>query len=70
MGTFIVRGHMINLVFISLFIVLTLIQRFLLRRENYLKQQEKSKTTQEELQDILENDSRVGDESVNFVYRL
>lgn len=66
----VVRGHRINLLFISLFIILAIIQRFLLRRENNLKQQEKSKMTLEELQELNENDTRIGDESLDFVYRL
>ncbi|KAG2211881.1 hypothetical protein INT47_004568 [Mucor saturninus] len=64
------RGHRINLMFISLFIILALIQRFLLRRENNLKRQEKSKLTPEELQELTESDKKIGDESFDFVYRL
>ncbi|KAI7891673.1 major facilitator superfamily domain-containing protein [Mucor mucedo] len=64
------RGHRINLMFISLFIILTLIQRFLLRRENNIKRQEKSKLTPEELQELTESDNKIGDESFDFVYRL
>jgi hypothetical protein len=60
----IVRGHYINLLFITLFILLTFIQRALLNRQNKLKR-EKLLTEQEE-----EEDARVGDEALNFEYRL
>lgn len=65
-----VRGHRINLAFISIFILLTLVQRFLLNRANEQKKQEKAKLSEEELQQIAENDSRVGDESIEYEYRL
>ncbi|CAO3630814.1 unnamed protein product [Mucor hiemalis] len=64
------RGHRINLAFISIFILLTLLQRFLLNRANEQKKQEKAKLSEEELQQIAENDSRVGDESIEYEYRL
>ncbi|KAI9363113.1 major facilitator superfamily domain-containing protein [Pilaira anomala] len=63
------RGHRINLVFISLFILLALLQRFLLRRTNDAKSLEKSKLTVEELSNFAANDSRIGDASLDFVYR-
>ena len=68
--THIVKGHRINLVFICIFITLALVQRYLLRRANELKQAEKAKLTQEELQQLAENDDRIGDESLDYVYRL
>ncbi|KAI8646788.1 major facilitator superfamily domain-containing protein [Parasitella parasitica] len=64
------RGHITNLAFIVVFICLTLTQRFLLQRANDKKYEEKAKLTADELQDVLENDSRVGDESLDYVYRL
>ncbi|GAA5795862.1 hypothetical protein HPULCUR_001224 [Helicostylum pulchrum] len=64
------RGHRINLVFISLFIVLALLQRFLLRKANNAKKLEKSKLTIEELSAFAANDARIGDESLDFMYRV
>ncbi|CEP19942.1 hypothetical protein [Parasitella parasitica] len=64
------RGHIANLIFIVIFICLALTQRFLLQRANKKKYEEKSKLTADELQQVLENDSRVGDESLDYVYRL
>lgn len=66
----IVRGHLTNLLFIILFISLALTQRFLLNRANRKKREEKAKLSPEDLQDILESDTRVGDESLDFIYRL
>ncbi|KAI9487467.1 MAG: major facilitator superfamily domain-containing protein [Benjaminiella poitrasii] len=64
------RGHKINLCFISIFIILTLVQRGLLSRANRRKQQEKENSRNEELQTLLGNDTRIGDESLDFKYRL
>lgn len=64
------RGHVINLVFIVVFICLALTQRYLLQRANKNKYEEKSKLTADELQDMLDNDTRIGDESLDFTYRL
>lgn len=65
-----VRGHATNLAFIMVFICLALTQRSLLQRANKKKYEEKSKLTADELQEMLENDARVGDESLDFTYRL
>lgn len=65
-----VRGHMINLGFLVLFIILTMVQRYLLYRKNQLKEQEKMKLTEEQIEQMEDNDARVGDEAVDFVYRL
>lgn len=65
-----VRGHVTNLAFIMVFICLALTQRSLLQRANQKKHEEKSKLTADELQEMLENDARVGDESLDFTYRL
>ncbi|CAO0797286.1 unnamed protein product [Mucor circinelloides] len=64
------RGHVTNLAFIIVFICLALTQRSLLQRANQKKHEEKSKLTADELQEMLENDARVGDESLDFTYRL
>ena len=64
-----VRGHLINLIFISLFIILTIIQRFLLDRENR-KRQELQKLGTEEGQQSLEQDTRIGDEALDYTYKL
>ncbi|KAI8990855.1 major facilitator superfamily domain-containing protein [Mycotypha africana] len=64
------RGHMINLVFILLFIILTLVQRFLLQRANKRKEVEKQKVLNNEFNEASGNDTKTGDESVDFVYRL
>jgi hypothetical protein len=66
----IVRGHLINLIFISVFIILAIVQRFLLTRANNAKIEEKSKLTAEELQLLEENEDRIGDESLDYEYRL
>ncbi|OBZ84869.1 hypothetical protein A0J61_07081 [Choanephora cucurbitarum] len=63
------RGHLINLIFISLFIILTIIQRFLLDRENR-KRQELQKLGTEEGQQSLEQDTRIGDEALDYTYKL
>lgn len=52
------------------FICLALTQRFLLQRANKKKYEEKSKLTADELQEMLDNDARIGDESLDFTYRL
>lgn len=67
---FIVRGHITNLIFIVIFICLALTQRFLLQRANNKKYEEKAKLSADELQELLENDSRIGDESLDYTYRL
>ncbi|CEI98925.1 hypothetical protein CU097_008505 [Rhizopus azygosporus] len=64
------RGHMINLGFLVLFIILTIVQRYLLYRKNQLKEQEKMKLTEEQIEEMEDNDARVGDEALDFVYRL
>ncbi|KAF1802631.1 major facilitator superfamily domain-containing protein [Mucor lusitanicus] len=64
------RGHVTNLVFIVVFICLALTQRYLLQRANKKKYEEKSKLTADELQEMLDNDTRIGDESLDFTYRL
>ncbi|GAN05548.1 MFS nicotinic acid transporter Tna1 [Mucor ambiguus] len=64
------RGHITNLVFIVVFICLALAQRYLLQRANQKKYEEKSKLTEDELQEMLDNDARIGDESLDFTYRL
>lgn len=65
-----VRGHIINLGFLVLFIILTMVQRYLLYRKNQLKEQEKMKLTEEQIEEMEDNDARIGDEALNFVYRL
>ncbi|KAL9541301.1 hypothetical protein MBANPS3_009198 [Mucor bainieri] len=64
------RGHITNLVFIVVFICLALTQRYLLQRANKKKYEEKSKLTADELQEMLDNDTRIGDESLDYTYRL
>jgi hypothetical protein len=65
-----VRGHLINLIFISVFIILAIAQRFALSHANAKKSEEKTKLTVEELQEFEESDTRIGDESLDFEYRL
>jgi hypothetical protein len=65
-----VRGHSINLGFILIFIVLALVQRYLLEQANTRKIEEIKKFTAEELQQIQESDSRIGDEALDYIYRL
>lgn len=64
------RGHLTNLIFISIFIILAIVQRFLLSRANERKLEERSKLATEDLQQAEENDARIGDESLDFEYRL
>ncbi|KAG0938213.1 hypothetical protein G6F57_007003 [Rhizopus arrhizus] len=65
-----VRGHSINLFFISFFVVIVLLQRHLLKKQNGLKNHEMSKLTADEIQDMEESDARIGDEALDFEYRL
>ncbi|KAG1438362.1 hypothetical protein G6F56_012672 [Rhizopus delemar] len=60
------RGHAINLGFISLFILIAFIQRYLLERENKLKIEKQLSLGNEG----EEEDERIGDESLDFEYRL
>lgn len=67
---FSVRGHSVNLCFISLFMILTLVQRYLLKRQNRIKA-----TLREngEIQTLLEqpiNRKLIGDRQLNFEYAL
>ncbi|GAA5797431.1 hypothetical protein HPULCUR_002815 [Helicostylum pulchrum] len=64
------RGHRVNLMCISLFIVLALLQRSLLRKANDAKKLEKSKLTIEELSGFAAKDARIGDESLDFMCRV
>ncbi|KAK4514919.1 uncharacterized protein ATC70_002526 [Mucor velutinosus] len=64
------RGHVTNLVFTVVFICLALTQRYLLQCANKRKHEEKAKLTADELQETLDNDTRIGDESLVFAYRL
>lgn len=66
---FSVRGHAINLGFISLFIVLTLLQRYLLQRQNRIRA--KLMETGEH-QELLQSSSRkrIGDKQLDFEYGL
>ncbi|KAI8383984.1 major facilitator superfamily domain-containing protein [Blakeslea trispora] len=63
------RGHLINSIFISLFVILTIIQRFLLDRENRRREQQMQKLGSEE-QQSLEQDTRIGDEALDYAYKL
>ncbi|KAI8048750.1 major facilitator superfamily domain-containing protein [Gilbertella persicaria] len=64
------RGHLINLIFISLFVILTITQRYLLDRVNQERRQTIEKLTVDELAELQEDDTRIGDESLEFEYRL
>ena len=76
----IVRGHSISLGFLCLFIVLAIIQRFLLQRENCLRDSiykvlqedggEGNEHENEAQQESLTTETRLGDESYDFRYRL
>ena len=73
----IVRGHSISLGFLCLFIILALIQRFLLQRENRLRdtiykelQEDGIGEENEAQQEPLTAETRIGDESYDFRYRL
>lgn len=64
-----VKGHIINLGFISIFISLALLQRYLLDRENKRRDEEKARlSANKDL--ILVDDQRIGDESLDFIYGL
>ncbi|KAG2227553.1 hypothetical protein INT45_002238 [Circinella minor] len=73
-----IRGHSISLGFLCLFIILALIQRFLLQRENRLRDtiykelQEDGIREENEAQQggPLAAETRIGDESYDFRYRL
>jgi predicted solute-binding protein len=57
-----VFGHTVNVIFLSVYVVLVAIQRMLLVRANRTKSQK-----------ALEGDdgaSRIGDESLDFIYNL
>ncbi|KAG2181945.1 hypothetical protein INT43_006870 [Umbelopsis isabellina] len=62
-----IRGHTVNLGFTALFIVLVLLLRFLLWRENNSRQKQLS-----DLEDrkVVEDDTRFGDRRLEFRYAL
>lgn len=67
----IVKGHIINLAFLSAFIVLALLQRLLLRRENRRKLEENRQLlTIEDKESFFQKELRIGDKSIDFVYDL
>jgi hypothetical protein len=64
-----VRGHAINLAFIAIFMLLTLLQRYLLKRQNRIRS---ALIQTGEHQELLgtPNRKRIGDRQLNFEYGL
>jgi uncharacterized membrane protein len=69
-GKQLVRGHSINLIFIVIFVILALTQRYLLEQANKRKIEEVKRLTADELQEVQESDTRIGDEALDYIYRL
>ncbi|ORX48491.1 MFS general substrate transporter [Hesseltinella vesiculosa] len=57
-------GHLVNVVFLCMFILLTLAQRYLLSRANRQKKQKQTEMTEDQ------QDELVGDQALDYMYRL
>ncbi|KAI8145093.1 major facilitator superfamily domain-containing protein [Fennellomyces sp. T-0311] len=64
------RGHSISLGFLCAFIVLALTQRTLLKRENRIREEIRKQTEHQHQEEMPEQPVRIGDEALDFQYRL
>ncbi|KAG2185027.1 hypothetical protein INT43_000940 [Umbelopsis isabellina] len=64
------RGHSVNLGFISLFMILTLVQRYLLKRQNRIKAVLRESGEHQTLLEQPINRKLIGDRQLNYEYAL
>ncbi|KAF7727247.1 hypothetical protein EC973_007860 [Apophysomyces ossiformis] len=65
-----IRGHTINIVFISLCIILIGLQRFLLRRQNIIRDERRKQSEADTLEETNRNHDVADDGAIDFDYRL